>query len=218
MSQVTLRLLRFTYKKLKVKLTVSDSKTLFHEEFPYVIPSLYKRVVDELLVELNLLSHQKDFIQDSYFCVGLTETFKNLTEGYEPNKHLSQLFSSLCKSTNFEADEIKEISTKTIAKHKDKSLKEIVNLIKVNSSSKLHYSRITMIGLYKIISLAKDFKDESDISKIEVLAEITNQLEFSLSRAEKDISFFKTSIKKLEQAKALMRETISSEREKRNKK
>ena len=53
----------FTYKKLKEKLTVSDSKKLFHEQFPYVIPGLYKRIVDEMLVELNLLNHQNEFTQ-----------------------------------------------------------------------------------------------------------------------------------------------------------
>ena len=110
MSQHTLTLLRFTYKKLKEKLTVSDSKKLFHEQFPYVIPGLYKRIVDEMLVELNLLHHQNEFKQDYLFCIGLTETFKELTKGYKPEKHLDLLFESLCSSTNFEAKEIKEIS------------------------------------------------------------------------------------------------------------
>ena len=81
MSQHTLTLLRFTYKKLKEKLTVSDSKKLYHEKFPYVIPGLYKRIVDEMLVELNLLNHQKEFDQDKIFCIGLTETFKELMKG-----------------------------------------------------------------------------------------------------------------------------------------
>ena len=101
MSQHTLTLLRFTYKKLKEKLTVSDSKKLFHEQFPYVIQGLYKRIVDEMLVELNLLNHQNEFTQDFLFCIGLTETFKELMKGYQPEKHLDLLFESLCSSTNF---------------------------------------------------------------------------------------------------------------------
>ncbi len=92
MSQHTLWLLRFTYKKLKEKLTVSDSKKLFHEQFPYVIPGLYKRIVDEMLVELNLLNHQNAFIQDDLFCFGLTETFKELTKGYKPKEHITSIF------------------------------------------------------------------------------------------------------------------------------
>ena len=129
MSQVTLRLLRFTYKKLKENLTVSDSKTLFHDQFPFVIPGLYKRIVDEMLVELNLLNHQSEFTLDCYFCVGLTEIFNELTEGYEPHKHVKNLFSALCKSTNFKNDEIIEISNTTINEHQNKSLEEIFNLV-----------------------------------------------------------------------------------------
>ena len=124
MSQHTLTLLRFTYKKLKEKLTVSDSKKLFHEKFPYVIPGLYKRIVDEMLVELNLLNHQNEFTQDYLFCVGLTETFKELMKGYQPEKHLDLLFESLCSSTNFEAKEINEISKKSQKELKDKKIGE----------------------------------------------------------------------------------------------
>ena len=129
MSQHTLTLLRFTYKKLKEKLTVSDSKELFHERFPYVIPGLYKRIVDEMLVELNLLNHQNEFTQDYLFCIGLTETFKELMKGYQPKKHLDLLFESLCSSTNFEAKEINEISQKSQNEFKDKTSKDILRLL-----------------------------------------------------------------------------------------
>ena len=77
---------------MKEKLTVSDSKKLFHEQFTFVIPGLYKRIVDEMLVELNLLNHQSEFSLDFLFCVGLTETFKVLMKGYKPEKHLNLLF------------------------------------------------------------------------------------------------------------------------------
>jgi len=126
LSQHTLWLLRFTYKKLKEKLTVSDSKKLFHEQFPYVIPGLYKRIVDEMLVELNLLNHQNEFKEEFLFCVGLTETFKELMKGYKPEKHLDLLFESLCSSTTFDAKEIKEISKKSQNELKEKSLNDLL--------------------------------------------------------------------------------------------
>ena len=148
MSQHTLTLLRFTYKKLKEKLTVSDSKKLFHEQFPYIIPGLYKKIVDEMLVELNLLNHQNEFTQDNLFCVGLTETFKELIKGYKPEKHLDLLFESLCSSTNFEAKDINEISQKYQKEFNDKTTKDIVELIKEKSNSKLYPSRILNLGIY----------------------------------------------------------------------
>jgi len=215
LSQVTLRLLRFTYKKLKENLTVSDSKTLFHDQFPFVIPGLYKRIVDEMLVELNLLNHQSEFTLDRYFCVGLTEIFNELTESYEPHEHIENLFSALCKSTNFKDDEIIEISKSTINEHQNKNLEEIFNLVIEKSPKKPYYSRILMLGIYKILSKANDFKDNEDITKIKIISELAEKLELPLTRAEKDISLYRNSVKRITQAKELLKETVLADRKKR---
>ncbi len=206
MSEHTLTLLRFTYKKLKEKLTVSDSKKLFHEKFPYVIPGLYKRIVDEMLVELNLLNHQNEFSQDYLFCVGLTETFKELIKGYQPQKHLDLLFESLCSSTNFEAKEINEISQKSQKEFKDKTSKDILKLLIEKKESKLYPSRILNLGIYILISNSQDLKEknQSDINKM--TSDIFEKLGLSNNKAEKDIGIYKSSLKKMEQAKELIEE------------
>ena len=206
MCQHTLRLLRFTYKKLKEKLTVSDSKKLFHEQFPYVIPGLYKRIVDEMLVELNLLSHQNEFNQDFLFCIGLTETFKELMKDYQPEKHLDLLFKALCISTNFESKDIKETSQKYLKEFEGKSSKEISNLLKDKSNPNLYSSRILNLGIYKIISNSTDFEKTKEKEKTKVISDIFEKLNLSLTKAEKDIGIYKSSITKMEQAKELLEE------------
>ena len=217
MSQHTLTLLRFTYKKLKVKLTVSDSKKLFHEKFPYVIPGLYKRIVDEILVELNLLNHQNEFTQDYLFCIGLTETFKELTKGYKPEKHLDLLFESLCSSTNFESKEINEISQKSLKEFQDKTYKDILKLLKEKSNSKLYPSRILNLGIYILISNSQDLKEknESDINKM--TSDIFERLDLSANKAEKDIGIYKSSLSKMEQAKELIEELKTKSKKKEQK-
>ena len=206
MSQHTLTLLRFTYKKLKEKLTVSDSKKLFHEKFPYVIPGLYKRIVDEILVELNLLNHQNDFTQDYLFCVGLTETFKELTKGYKPEKHLDLLFESLCSSSNFEAKEINEISQKSQKEFKNKTSNDILKLLIEKSNSKLYPSRILNLAIYILISNAKDLKKKDESEKNKMISDTFEKLNLSANKAEKDIGIYKSSISKMEQAKELIEE------------
>ena len=218
MSQHTLTLLRFTYKKLKEKLTVSDSKKLFHEEFPYVIPGLYKRIVDEMLVELNLLNHQNEFTQDYLFCIGLTETFKELMKGYEPDKHLDLLFESLCSSTNFEAKEIKEISRKSQLEFKDKSSKDILNLLKEKTHTKLYPSRILILGMYILISESPDFKGKNETEINNEIIKIFESLNLSTNKAEKDIGIYKSSISKMKQAKELIEELRIKDKKKDNKK
>ena len=206
MSQHTLTLLRFTYKKLKEKLTVSDSKRLFHEKFPYVIPGLYKRIVDEILVELNLLNHQNEFTQDYLFCIGLTETFKELMKGYKPEKHLDLLFESLCSSTNFEAKEINEISQKSQKEFKNKTSNDILKLLIEKSNSKLYPSRILNLAIYILISNAQDFKEKDETEKNKMISDIFEKLNLSANKAEKDIGIYKSSISKMKQAKELIEE------------
>ncbi len=191
---------------MKEKLTVSDSKKLFHEKFPFVIPGLYKRIVDEMLVELNLLNHQNEFTQDYLFCIGLTETFKDLMKGYQPEKHLELLFESLCSSTNFEAKEINEISQKSQKEFKDKTSKDILKVLMEKSNSKLYPSRILNLGIYLLISNSRDYKDlkESDTNKM--ISGIFEKLNLSANKAEKDIGIYKSTISKMEQAKELMEE------------
>ena len=214
MSQHTLTLLRFTYKKLKEKLTVSDSKKLFHEKFPFVIPGLYKRIVDEMLVELNLLNHQNDFSQDFLFCVGLTETFKELMKGYKPEKHLDLLFESLCSSTNFEAKEINEISQNSQKEFRDKTTKDILKLLIEKSNSKLYPSRILNLAIYILISSAQDLEEKDESGTNKMITDIFEKLNLSANKAEKDIGIYKSSISKMEQAKELIEELRIKEKKK----
>ena len=217
MSQHTLTLLRFTYKKLKEKLTVSDSKKLFHEQFPYVIPGLYKRIVDEMLVELNLLNHQNEFTQDYLFCVGLTETFKELMKGYKPEKHLDLLFESLCSSTNFEAKDINEISQKSQKEFKNKKAKDILELLIEKSNSKLYPSRILNLAIYILISNAQDLKEKDESETNKMITDIFEKLNLSANKAEKDIGIYKSSISKMKQAKELIEELRTKDKKKEEK-
>ena len=217
MSQHTLTLLRFTYKKLKEKLTVSDSKRLFHEKFPYVIPGLYKRIVDEILVELNLLNHQNEFTQDYLFCIGLTETFKELMKGYQPKKHLDLLFESLCSSTNFEAKEINEISQKSQKEFKNKTSNDILKLLIEKSNSKLYPSRILNLAIYILISSAQDLKEKDESGTNKMISDIFEKLNLSANKAEKDIGIYKSSISKMEQAKELIEELRTKDKKKEQK-
>ena len=195
-------------------MTVSDSKRLFHEKFPYVIPGLYKRIVDEMLVELNLLNHQNDFTQDYLFCVGLTETFKELMKGYKPEKRLDLLFESLCSSTNFEAKEINEISQKSQEEFKDKTIKDILKSLIEKNNSKLYPSRILNLGIYILISNAQDLKGKDESKTNKMISDIFEKLNLSANKAEKDIGIYKSSISKMEQAKELIEELRTKDKKK----
>ncbi len=202
---------------MKEKLTVSDSKKLFHEKFPYVIPGLYKRIVDEMLVELNLLNHQNEFTQDYLFCVGLTETFKELMKGYQPERHLDLLFESLCNATNFEAKEINEISQKSQKEFEDKTSKDVLKLFTEKSNPKLYPSRILNLGIYILISNSQDLKGKNASERDKLTTDIFENLGLSTNKAEKDIGIYKSSISKMKQAKELIEELKIKDKQKKQK-
>ena len=170
-----------------------------------------------MLVELNLLNHQNDFTQDYLFCVGLTESFKELMKGYKPEKHLDLLFESLCSSTNFEAKDINEISQKSQKEFKNKTAKDILKLLIEKSNSKLYPSRILNLAIYILISNAQDLKeiDGSDSNKL--ISDIFEKLNLSANKAEKDIGIYKNSISKMEQAKELIEELRTKDKKKEQK-
>tara|TARA_B100000161_G_C33384409_1_gene339270 strand:- start:196 stop:702 length:507 start_codon:yes stop_codon:yes gene_type:complete len=167
-----------------------------------------------MLVELNLLNHQNEFTQDYLFCIGLTETFKELTKGYQPEKHLNLLFNSLCSSTNFEAKEINEISQKSQDEFKDKTLKEILKLFKVKNDSSLYPSRILNLGVFILLSKSKDLKEKNESEMSNIISDIFQELNLSNIKAEKDIGIYKSTLSKMEQAKELIQELKTKEKKK----
>ena len=198
---------------LSARATISDSKSEFHKEFPFVIPPIYRKLADELLVELHLLSHQQNFKQNSIFAIGLKEIFSNFTNGYKPKEHINKLFNALCNCNGFNPDEINKQSEELIKNLKSMSkisLKEYLLNIKDINKDKNYYSRINAIGIYKLVSelkYCKDFK-EAEIKK--ELYSISDLLDYQESRVEKDISLYKSNIEKMEQALEIIALNLSS--------
>ena len=198
---------------LSARATISDSKSEFHKEFPFVIPPIYRKLADELLVELHLLSHQQNFKQNSIFAIGLKEIFSNFTNGYKPKEHINKLFNALCNCNGFNPDEINKQSEELINNLNSMSkisLKEYLLNIKDINKDKNYYSRINAIGIYKLVSelkYCKDFK-EAEIKK--EIHSISDLLDYQESRVEKDISLYKSNIEKMEQALEIIALNLSS--------
>ena len=161
-----------------------------------------------------VLNHQNDFIQDYIFCVGLTETFKELMNGYKPEKHLDPLFESLCSCTNFEAKEINEISQKSQMEFKNKTSNDILKLLIEKSNSKLYPSRILNLAIYILISSGQDLKDKDELGTNKMISDIFEKLNLSANKAEKDIGIYKSSITKMTQAKELIEELRDKDKKK----
>ncbi len=188
---------------LSVRATISDSKSDFHKEFPYVIPPIYRKLADELLVELHLLSHQKNFKNDSIFATGLKEIFSKFTSGYKPSEHITMLFDAICNCNGFNPTEITSCSDQLVNKAKSftkEDINEFLSQLKKENKENNYYSRINAIGIYKLISEMPCYENvkEEEINK--EIIKISELLGYQYQRVEKDISMYKSNIDKMKQA------------------
>ena len=199
--------------------TIADSKRAFHQAFPHVIAPRYRRVSDELLVELHLLSHQEQFNSTPLFSVGLDKVFTTFTRGYRPEGHSDRLFDAICSSNGFDASALKQEASQIRDAASKAAMEGITTLL---SQQRLpegsHYSRMMAIGLLSVLETARGQQDSPDNQTlVKQAVGLCDDLNLPSERVEKDLNLFASNSERMEQAVELMEETLASDRKKREK-
>ncbi|MCP9808408.1 photosystem II biogenesis protein Psp29 [Cyanobium sp. HWJ4-Hawea] len=213
-----------------VALTVADSKRAFHQAFPYVIAPLHRRMVDELLVELHLLSRQQGFQADSLFACGLIQVFDGFAKGYKPEGHRQALLSALCSASGFDAQKLRQQAESAMAAMGEHSVDAVKQWVEQQGKGApqplasalasiqrpdFHYSRLMAVGLLCLLEQAQG-ADAMDQAALRSYAhDLGASMGFMRDRLDKDISLYATNLEKMAQAVELMEETLAADRRKR---
>ena len=199
--------------------TIADSKRAFHQAFPHVIAPLHRRIADELLVELHLLSHQDSFKAGHLFSVGLVTVFTRFTQGYRPPEHRDDLMAAICSSNGFDAAELKSAAETSLAAASEHSGDDFNTWIKeFRLPEQSHYSRLMAVGLLALLEAAHgELKGEDAAELRKKAVEISKEIGMPEERVEKDLGIFASSSERMQQAVELMEETLASERRKKEK-
>ena len=180
-----------------------------------MIPPIYRKLADELIVELHLLSHQKNFKITPVFSLGLRELFSVFTNGYKPNEHKKLLFNAICNCNGFKPEEIESKSDELVIKIKScthRDLYENIDSIDDNRSNDSYYSRINSIGIYKIVKELTD-SDKLEINELDSeIKKLAEQIGYPKDRVEKDIITYRTNIDKMNQALEIIVQNIISKK------
>jgi photosystem II biogenesis protein Psp29 len=215
---------------VSVALTVADSKRAFHAAFPYLISPIYRRLVDELLVELHLLSHQKGFQADPLFATGLIQVFDAFSRGYRPQEQREPLLAALCSASGFDAAELRRQRDGAIASIGHHEVAEVEQWIERQGEGApeplasalasirrpdFHYSRLMAVGLLSLLEQARG-ADAMDPQKLRSYAhDLAAAMGLLRDRVDKDLGIYATNLEKLAQAVELMEETVAAERRRR---
>ncbi len=212
--------------------TVSDTKRDFYTHHNRPINSIYRRVVEELMVEMHLLSVNANFKVDPIYCLGVVTSFDRFMNGYKPEKDKESIFSALCQSVGGDPQEYRKEAENTLEIAQRIPKEELVSWIgspnptagteniakvlqEIASNSDYKYSRLFGIGLYTILDKADPELVKDKETRDRYLQQISEALQFSTEKLQKDLDLYRSNIEKMEQVLNVMEEAIIADRKKR---
>ncbi len=211
--------------------TVSDAKRDFYTHHTRPINSIYRRVVDELMVEMHLLSVNVDFAYDPIYALGIVTTFDRFMEGYQPEADKASIFNALCHSIGSTPEHYRGDAESIKAATNGMSLDDLKGqfehleeggeglrgtLASVANREKFKYSRPFGIGLYTLgeaVAAADDLKDKATVEAL--FNDLGGKLNISTDKLQKDIELYRSNLEKFAQAQEVMKDVVAADRKKR---
>lgn len=214
--------------------TVSDTKRAFYTHHTRPINSVYRRVIEELLVEMHLLSVNVDFKSDPIYYLGVVTSFERLMQGYKPETDKTAIFNALCRSIDEDPDVYTAQAESLLSIAKNKSSEELIawlsnpvpiegaeNIIEsiqaISKNSNFKYSRPFAIGLYTLLEETNPqlLKDNDKLNEIlEILAE---NLGLPGEKMNKDLELYRSNLEKMDQLLKVIEDVLEASRKQREK-
>jgi len=213
--------------------TVSDTKRDFYNHHTRPINSIYRRVVEELMVEMHLLSVNVDFHYDPIYALGVVTSFHRFMQGYRPERDKESIFDALCQAVGKEPQQYKQDAERLEAMAGRLSGKELISwfssptplegigdfnttVAMISDNPKFKYSRLFAIGLYTLLEQADADLVKDEKERTEALKQISHALNLPEDKLQKDLELYRSNLEKMAQARIVMEDAIKAERKKRD--
>ena len=212
--------------------TVSDTKRNFYTNHTRPINTIYRRVVEELMVEMHLLSVNADFHYDPIYALGVVTAFERFMQGYQPERDKESIFNALCQAIEDNPQRYQQDAERLRTLVKNLSAKELLDWVSganqlggtddlqaqvsaIAHNSSFKYSRLFAIGVFTLLELtdAELVKDEKQ--RVEALKQIAAILHISEDKLNKDLELYRSNLDKIEQAMITMADMLLADRKKR---
>jgi photosystem II biogenesis protein Psp29 len=213
--------------------TVSDTKRAFYTQHPRPINSIYRRVVEELMVEMHLLSVNTDFVYEPVYALGMVTTFDRFMAGYLPEADKGSIFNALCHSIQSDPQKYRTDAEALTASVADLSIEDLkgqfansqssgwgsttlqATLSTIANNPKFKYSRLFAIGLYALVEATDATALEDKETREALFTTLSEALKLSSDKVAKDLELYRGNLEKMSQAQVVMQEMIAAERKKR---
>ncbi|CEJ46524.1 photosystem II biogenesis protein Psp29 [Umezakia ovalisporum] len=212
--------------------TVSDTKQAFYSLHTRPINTIYRRVVEELMVEMHLLSVNSGFTYNGIYALGVVTTFDRFMQGYVPQRDQQSIFQALCQAMEQDPQRYRQDAERLQALAKDTPIHDLIawlsqtshlnrdpdlqaELQAIANNPGFKYNRLFAIGLFTLLenSAPELVKDEKQ--RAEALKTIAAGLHLSYEKLSKDLELYSSNLEKMAQALIVMADMVSADRKKR---
>jgi photosystem II biogenesis protein Psp29 len=215
-----------------VSRTVSDTKRDFFAAYPRPINSVYRRVVDELLVEVHLLVTNEEFRYDPLFANGLLTAFQAFMENYRPAEQREVILQAFCSALKLDLGKIQQDANewRKLAELPSQEVLEVMVGTREPSPGPLStvrdtwsgivgnvtykYSRISAIGLANIVEQVARSAQMSEKDRLEKLQQICTFLKVDYARVKRDLDLFVATLDRVRRSKEVVDEIAAADRKK----
>lgn len=205
--------------------TVSDTKRAFYNAHTNPINSIYRRIVDELMVEMHLLTVNQHFVYSPIYALGVVTTFDRFMQGYRPESDVSSIFNALCSAVGGTAQQYRQDAenlTSALAGVTWEQLSQNATsgaageaLQAVSHAPQFKYTRLFAIGLYTLMEQIDGTASQDETQRKTMLEALAGHLNLSGERLEKDLEIYRGNLDKMAQAQQAIADTIAAERKRR---
>ncbi|NES78144.1 MULTISPECIES: photosystem II biogenesis protein Psp29 [Okeania] len=214
--------------------TVSDTKKAFYNSHTRPINSIYNRVVEELLVEMHLISVNADYSYNPFYALGIVTAFDRFMEGYSPEQDKISIFNALIQAQEEDSDKYRAdakgledlasqmsgqdmISWICLSADRDDAQHLQDNLRAISDGYKFKYNRLFAIGLFTLLEIADTELVKEQPQRTEAIKKISQALNLPEEKLLKDIEMYRSNLERIIQARNAMEDSLMAARKKRDK-
>lgn len=212
--------------------TVSETKRAFYNTHTRPINSIYRRVVEELMVEMHLLTVNADFHYDPFYALGVFTSFHRFMQAYRPEQDIASIFDGLCialqddpQRYRHDAKRLEALASLASGQQvvawleQSESIADFTNLQDqlraIAGNPNFKYSRLFGIGLFTLVESADAELVKDETQRVDAFKRICAALNLSEDKLQKDLELYRSNLEKMAQARIVMEDVLKAERKKR---
>jgi photosystem II biogenesis protein Psp29 len=210
--------------------TVSDTKRTFYSTHTRPINSIYRRVVEELMVEMHLHSVNAEYRYEPIYALGVVTTFDRFMQGYRPEGDKASIFNAICKSLEDNPQKYQGDAAQLTSEASSISVDDFLaqvkslptapsntifnNLRSIADNPKYKYCRLFAIGLYSLLETMDADLVKTEAKRNEAIKTLGEALHLDADKIQKDLELYRSNLEKMVQAQAVLEDILKADRKK----